>query len=79
MRLYLKLVILVLSAALLQRYVLDNGVGRDGWFVARCAVAGWTGDQEMRAALVEEGRIVYYGGVAEEVYVNAGGGGAFAG
>ena len=81
MRLYLKLILVVSVAALIQRCVIDSGAGREGWFVARCAIANWTGDVEFEAELIDEGRVLFYGGEPPNpfVYASAGGGGTSAG
>lgn len=54
MRLYGKLLLIVLSFAFLQAGLRDRG--EDWWFAARCHIAKVTGDDAMQECLIEEGR-----------------------
>jgi len=56
MRLYLKLIVMILSFALLQRYAMREA--NELWFVVRCQYVALVGDEAAQARLVEDTREV---------------------
>ena len=73
MRLYIKLVAMIVLAVAMQRYVLNDWRHNEAWFAIRCEIAFLTNDQGLREELVEEGGYLLHRRLDEQVRNAAGG------
>ena len=74
MRLYGKLLAIVLAAAGVQWSIQNRQHARDVWFVVRCQIAHMTNDAALEERLVAEAGDMYWAAESTQV-VNATGGG----
>ncbi|MEA2708522.1 MAG: hypothetical protein QOF78_1123 [Phycisphaerales bacterium] len=54
MRLYCKLLLMILACGALQHFAPPSAWGRDAWFMVRCHAANVLGDERLAADLVDE-------------------------
>ena len=54
MRLYVKLLVMILGAAATQHFAPPSAWGGEAWFALRCHAAHLLGDEELAAQLVDE-------------------------